>query len=33
MTSISEGFPMAVLEALSEGRPVVTTASAASLGQ
>jgi glycosyltransferase involved in cell wall biosynthesis len=25
MTSISEGFPMAVLEALSEGRPVVTT--------
>ena len=26
MTSISEGFPIAVLEALSEGRPVVTTA-------
>jgi glycosyltransferase involved in cell wall biosynthesis len=25
MTSISEGFPMAVLEALSQGRPVVTT--------
>ncbi|WP_432502600.1 GT4 family glycosyltransferase PelF [Kineococcus arenarius] len=25
MTSISEGFPMSVLEALSEGRPVVTT--------
>jgi len=26
MTSISEGFPIAVLEALSEGRPIVTTA-------
>lgn len=25
MTSISEGFPMAILEALSEARPVVTT--------
>ncbi|MFP5347589.1 MAG: GT4 family glycosyltransferase PelF [Actinomycetes bacterium] len=25
MTSISEGFPMSVLEALSQGRPVVTT--------
>jgi glycosyltransferase involved in cell wall biosynthesis len=25
LTSISEGFPMAVLEALSQGRPVVTT--------
>jgi glycosyltransferase involved in cell wall biosynthesis len=26
LTSISEGFPMAVLEALSEARPVVATA-------
>jgi glycosyltransferase involved in cell wall biosynthesis len=25
MTSISEGFPMSVLEALSQARPVVTT--------
>jgi glycosyltransferase involved in cell wall biosynthesis len=25
MTSISEGLPIAVLEALSQGRPVVTT--------
>jgi glycosyltransferase involved in cell wall biosynthesis len=32
MTSISEGFPMAVLEALSEGRPVVTTAVGGVLG-